>query len=275
MIPPQTLVKAIVSRFLPQPTTASGPEADKALRAGPYGDLKVESAWPTDHLLADEGAYMVAAMAPAATALNWGIFASYVATTANIVLYNSAPAGGPNLYPKFVRMSINTAPASATCWNYTVVLDGINRTPTTVTTPAGQSGPGSAGTNSAYKVPVACTNMNVNPPIAGQAFFAQQSATTQTGPATVPAASNAARVIVGNGVIKPSIPVALDQYVLQFGEADRGGTFQAAAALAKIVEHAPPVVVGPGQSLLIYFWGTSNAANGAVINDLALEWVER
>ena len=282
MIPPQALLKALVQRVLPQPGALSGPESDKALRAGPYGDLKVESAWPTDHLLADEGAYMVANMIPGATGLFNGLLGSYTAaamsTVATVVLYNSASpnmgGGGPNLYPRFLRMVCAQVPTSGTELLYSIVIDSINRSPTNNGSPLGQTGPGSATAAYGYRVPVACTNMNVNPPIAGVAYFG--NSTTAAAPMAVPAPSGQARVIVGNGTIKASPPTLLDQYTIQFGGVDRGGTVQAGAAIAKIVEHAPPVVIGPGQTMTVFVWSPANVGTGGnQWSDLALEWVER
>lgn len=94
-------------------------------------------------------------------------------------------------------------------------------------------------------------------------------------PPTVPAASANVRYLEGNGLIKGSIPVVLDQYVVQFGSTDIGGSFQAAAALAKIVEHAPAVVIGPGSTCLIHMWSPSNITAGNAWDGVTLTWAER
>jgi hypothetical protein len=116
--------------------------------------------------------------------------------------------------------------------------------------------------------------MDLNPTIAGIPYFTLGQ-TGSTGSMTVPAAGAGARTIVGNRIIKGSIPVVLDQYVIQFGGGDMGGTFQAGAALAKIVEHAPALVIGPGQTMLIYLWSTSNSANSNAWDDVNLTWIEK
>jgi len=272
MLSPGVILKGLVQRSLTTPT-ADGPESERSLRFGRYGDAKVESAWPTSHSLADEGAYMVASTLPGATALQLGISAAFSATAAAFVLGNGAPAGGVRIYPKMLRLAQSVAPTSGVDLRYAIVLDSANRTPTTISNGTGGSGPGTPATVTAFRATVACTNMDVAPTIAGVPFFPLSAA--GGAPPTVPAAGPFARTIVGNGYIKNSIPVVKDQYVLQFGEADRGGTFQAAAALSKIVEHAPPVVIGPGQFMVLYLWSASNITAGNAWDDVTMEWVER
>lgn len=272
MLSPQALFKVLVSRMLPAPV-ADGPESERYARGGRYGDVKVESAWSTDHLLADEGAVMVATTLPGATALQLGISASFSATAAAFVLGNSDIAGGKRLYPKFLRLASLTVPTSGTDLRYAIVLDSKDRTPSTISNGTGGSGPGTAATVTAYRSTVVCTNMDANVVPVGVPFF---PLSTAGGAApTVPAAGQFARTIVGNGYIKGSIPVTKDQYILQFGGTDRGGTFQAAAALAKIVEHCPAVVIGPGQFMVLYLWSNGNITAGNAFDDVALEWIEK
>lgn len=272
MLSPQALFKLIVGRQLPV-AQSDGPESERFARGGRYGDLKVESCWPTDHLLADEGAYCVATTLPSATSLQIGISASFSATAAAFVLGNSDPPGGRRIYPRFLKLAQVTAPTSGTDLRYAIVIDSKDRTPSTISNGAGGTGPGTPANNTAYRSTVVCTNMDANPTIAGVPFF--PISTAGGSPVTIPAAGQFARTIVGNGYIKNSIPVVKDQYVLQFGGADFGGTFQAAAALAKIVEHTPAIVVGPGQFMAIYLWSTSNITAGNAFDDVLLAWIEK
>lgn len=273
MLPPSVLNRGLVGRTMPQPGNLDNQGLDIPVRLGRYGDQKVESAWPTDHLLADEGALMVASTLPGATALQLGLSASFSATAAAFVLGNSAPAGGPRLYPKFLKLAQSVAPTSGVDLRYAIVLDSINRAPTTISNGTGGSGPGTPATVTAYRSTVVCTNSDINPQIYGVPYFPLSAAAGA--PPTVPAASQFARTIVGNGYIKNSIPVVKDQYVLQFGSADIGGSFQAAAALSKIVEHAPAIVIGPGQFMLLYLWSASNITAGNAWDDVNFCWAEK
>lgn len=273
MLPPFVLSRGLVARTLPSPANADNQGVDIPVRLGRYGDTKVESVWPTDHMQADEGALMVATTLPGATALQLGLSASFSATAAAFVLGNSAPAGGARLYPRYLKLAQSVAPTSGVDLRYAIVLDNVNRAPTTISNGTGGSGPGTPATATAYRSTVVNTNQDLNPTINGVAYFPLSAAAGA--PPTVPAASQFARTIVGNGYIKNSIPVVKDQYVLQFGSADIGGSFQAAAALSKIVEHCPAVVIGPGQFMLIYLWSASNITAGNAWDDVALVWTER
>lgn len=273
MLPPAVLVKGTAARQLLAPAYTDNQMVDVNLRLGRYGDQRIESAWPTDHMAADEGAVMVATLAPGATAINMGISSAFSATACPFVLANSDPPGGRRIYPKWLKLGISTIPASGTDLRYAIVLDSVNRTPTTISNGTGGSGPGTPATATAYRAPVVCVNADLNPTIAGIPYF-PLSASNGTPPA-VPDAGAFSRTIVGNGYIKCSTSVAKDQFVLQFGAADMGGTFQAAAALAKIVENCPAVVVGPGQYLLIHLWSKSNATTSGAFDGVDLVWAER
>ena len=274
MLSPQVLIKGLIQRMLPNAPILDFQENERPIRLGRYAEVEVNSIWPTDHMQADEGALYVATMLPGATALQLGLSATFSATAGAFVLANSDGPLGKRVYPKTLKLAQSVAPTSGTDLRYAIVLDNISRIPTTVSNGTGGVGPGTAATATAYKVPVVCTNMDNNAanPV-GLAFFPLSIAAGAA--PTLPAPSQAARTIVGNGYIKNSIPVVKDQYVLQFGSCDTGGTFQAAAALAKIVEHVPAVVVGPGQCLVIYLWSTGNITAGNAWDDACLAWTEK
>lgn len=270
---PSAMVRGFISRILP-PAGADGPDSDRVIRLSRYGDVKVEGVWPSDHALADEGSIFCASTLPGATALQLGISASFSATAAAFVLANGDSAGGKRCFLKSLKLAQSVAPTSGVDLRYAVVLDNVNRIPTVIANAVGAGqGPGTPATTSAYRAPAACVNMDVPAPPVGLPFFPLSAA--GGAPPTVPAAGQGARTIVGNGYIKNSIPVVKDQYVIQFGGVDYGGTFQAAAALSKIVEHAPACVIGPGQCAVIHIWSASNITAGNAWDDVQLVWAER
>lgn len=273
MLAPQALLKGLVARALPF-ILPDGPEAERFARMGRYGDLKVEPNGHPDQILADEGSYFTAPMTPGQTAIQLGLSAAFSAVAAAFVLVNGDGAGGKRGYLRSLRLAQSVAPTSGVDLRYAVVLDGVNRTPTTVSNaPNSDRGPGTAATATAYRA--LANNVNQDDARAPVCIPYFPFSTAGGAPPTVPAASAFARTIVGGGYLKNSIPVVKDQYVLQFGSVDRGGTFQGAAALAKIVEHAPPIVIGPGQSALIYLWSASNITAGNAWDDVALDWIEK
>lgn len=272
MFAPPVTPKVTVGRILPDPSR----EGDEAKwRGGRYGEGRVESIWPTDHLLADEGSYMAATMLPGATAINMGVSAAYDSTIAHLVLANADPAGGRRLYPRFLELCVSGVGAGSTDFRYALVLDSKDRTPTTISSGTGGVGPGTPAASTAYRAPVVCTNMDVTPNrIAGVPFFPLVDAGTSAGP-TVPSAGQFARVIVGNGVLHNAIPTVKSLFILQFG--GNGGRqigFWNGSSLARSTTFAPPVVVGPGQFMTLHFWGTSQS-QGLSFDNFALEWVER
>lgn len=270
---PQTIIKGIVARMLGTPT-ADGVENEGDVRLGRYRDIKVESVWPTDHMQSDEGGLMVATTLPGATALQLGISGSFSAAAAAVVLANSDAPGGKRCYLKRFKCAALTVGTSGVDLRYALVIDSKDRTPTTISNAAGSDrGPGTPATATAYRAPAACTNMDAQPSIVGIPFF--PLSTAGGAPPAVPAAGQAARTLVGNGYVKNSVIVAKDQYVIQFGSCDQGGTFQAAAALSKIVEHAPAAIIGPGGCALLYLWSASNITAGNAFDDMSLEWVEK
>jgi hypothetical protein len=273
MLSPQALFKGIVSRLLPQPVAGDGPDQERFARMGRYGDVKVEPSWLTEHMPADEGAYMMASMLPGATALQLGLSAAFSATVGAFVLGNSDVAGGKRLYPRQLRLAQSVAPTSGIDLRYAIVIDSKDRTPTTISSGTGGSGPGTPATVTAYRSPVACVNMDASPAIVGVPFF--PLSTAGGAPPTIPSAGPNARTIVGNGYIKNSIPVVKDQYLLNFADVGAPGSFQAAAALAKLVEGVPPIVIGPGQFMVIYLWSAGNITAGNAWDDASLSWIEK
>lgn len=263
---PITFIKGLVSRELPSPT-ADGFEA--VPRLGRYRDMKVESGWPGKQLLCDEGAYMVAGMLPGATALQIGIIATYVATSCPIVLYNSdVGPNGKRIYLDYVRFRIATAGTNGTDLKYAVVLDNINRIPTTlalVSAPANLT---------AYLSPTFCTNMGAPNKAAGLPYFAISTAAGT--PPTVPAAGPNARTIIGEGSLRSQIVVVKDEYTLVFGDGSfQSGTGPALTTAAKIMQGNPPVVIGPGQTMLLNLWSTANDTAGNALDALDMGWIEK
>ena len=274
-LPPPFLAKGLVARNAALPANIDNQNTDVAMRLGRYGDQKVESGYPTDMFAADEGAVVVACMAPAQTAIQAGIQSAYVATQATFLLQNQDPAGGRRVYPKSMRLCVLTVGTSGVDLRYAVVLDNALRTPTTISNAAGGVGPGTAANQTAYTPPVVNTNMDLNNPVqAGVPFFTLGLAAS-VGGFTIPAPSVKGRIIVAQGFVKTTAIVAKDQLQIQFGSCDQGGTVQGASASAKIIEHAPAVVIGPGQSMSILLWSTSNVTAGNAFDDASMIWAER
>jgi hypothetical protein len=277
---PGTLLKGIVSRVLSAPRV-DGPESEAYARFKKYGDLGVENVWPTDHGQADEGSLFVASTLPGATALQLGISASWSATAAAILVYNSdQPIGnggtGKNVLLKRLRLNQSVAPTSGVDLRMSVWTDPANRQPTTISNAVGSNppqGPGTPATATAYRSPANSPNSAINVAAVGVPYFPLSTAGGAA--VAIPNPGPNARCIIGQQYIKSSIPVVKDEYIVQFGMADAGGAYQGAAALARGVISAEPVIIGPGHWGIIYLWSASNITAGNAWDDVSLSWCER
>lgn len=206
------------------------------------------------HLWAEDGSYCVATQAPGAAALAYGIITAFSDTAALILVQNtSVAAAQKRLYLDYLRLIPTVAPASATAAFYAIKMDGVLRTPTA---------------NS-----VALTNANVN---MGQTSVPVGKAFAATGGTlTIPAASPAARVTEGNGIIRSALPVVNDEFIIDFGAADiQSGDQLGGTAPLRLVAQTAAVILDAQQSAAIYLWFPGNAAT-ALSYLVAISWGER
>jgi len=226
-----------------QPSTPAG------LRTGPYGEQAIIPILHNKAALAEEGSYYSNGMAPNSAAVTYGVTTAYTtyATSYPIaVIMNNDNGVGVNLVPDYIRFQMTTAPASAVTAFLTMVVDQY-RTPSANFTQVQNavnhnSGVGSQSISNLY-IPTSGANM------------------------TLPAATAAARIVVRNQPLRAQIPIALDEYVIQFGSVDglAGGSLMTAAANAasRIIAQVPPVVLNPQEFLLVYLWFPSSTGFAA------------
>lgn len=272
-------VKTWVARMLAmQPPSPEGVNGGP-LRSSPYNEMYVIPALSKKYPSVDGGEYRTATMLPGATALQLGISATFAATAAAIAFQNSTAVKAHNkrCYLDYIRMLVITAPASATNWLGAIVLDSKDRTPTTISNGAGGSGPGTPATVTAYKSTVFNPNMDdTESQTVGVPFFPLSAAAGA--PPTVPAPGQNARTIEGNISIRAQIPVAGDEYILDFGADNSPSSALVTAAPAgasRVVVPVPGCIVGPQQWALLHMWGLSNAAAGIAFAGLSMGWWER
>jgi len=264
----------LASRRKPQVTPDGGANNEVADRNGRYGEGYVLPLWPNDQMLADEGSFYVSALAPQATALQLGLSANFAAAAVALAFQNTDAGqfdGGLRCYPRYLRMLVSVVPTSATALLFASVLDAKDRTPTTVVAKGGV-----AATATCYKEPGVPTSLDQAAPAIGTPYF--PLSTAAGAPPAVPAAGQNARTIVGNGSLRAQIPVAGDEYIIQFGAGDMPGAGLVTAAPAgasRIVAVHPPIVIPPQAWWLFYLWAPSNATAGIAFSGLEVGWVER
>ena len=266
----------ITSRGLPSPVQ-DGQSPPGAPRGGRYQEQMVYNPFPLANVMADEGTLVVASMSPGQTALQLGLSAAWSATAAAFVLVNSDTPGNPlakRIFPRKLNLVVSGAPTSATNWQYATFIDNVNRAPTILT--GGGNTALTAATATAFQPNANNTNMSNNAPVMGRAYF--PISTAAGAPPTIPAAGPAVRQLRGNGILRGQIPVVGDNYTIAFGLLDEPAGQQLTAAPAgysRIVEPHEPLALDPGQSLVIYMWGLSNASAGIIFSDASMSWAER
>lgn len=188
--------------------------------------------------IADEGTFFTATNAAAGTGLASSITTAFSATAGLLTVRNGSTGAGQNrrLCMNSIRLIPTVAPASATRSEFAITIDDITR----------YASGGSAIT------PV---NPNMDSATA-------PSAVVHFGALVLAAAGSNVR-LVSRGQLRSSIPVAFEEYVIDFrGTAHSEGTLGGATAVRN-VSVVPPVVLGPGQSMQLHVWHPANAATAA------------
>lgn len=234
MLSPQALLRGIVQRALTgvNPDNASN---DVAARMFPYGEVATMPLVRKCHVLADEGSYFVTNNAQTAIVPTYGT--GLVATSPFILIYNGN-TNNQRLYLDYAALAAVVAGACTTAVGYiacAVVIDTGNRYT-------------SGGTNLTANI--------VSPNMA--AAGAPAGVLAYCG-AIVATAATAGRTVCGLRVLRPGVSTTVinvigDMHLLNFGGVE-GAVGSITVANANIMPQAlPPVVIGPGQSALIYLW---------------------
>lgn len=232
-----TTANAVASRALPSPKWGDNIEGPP--RMGPYRELYLQTVTPNMGVLCDEGSYFVGTNATPGTAVNYAIQTTFSDTVSAITLRNSDGAGGKRITLDYIRLLLGTVPASATAGQFAIKTDATVR--------------GSAGT---LVIP-----QNPNADV-GQGSVADLRYTP-----TVAVASAAARLL-SRGALRSTIPVINDEWMFVFGSVEKSAAAGLGAATAQRMPiPVPPVIVGPGQTVLLHLWFPGNAATAA-----AFEW---
>lgn len=227
----QTPISGRVSRDLPQPT----PDTNQTtFRGGRYGEQVIFSIPPTKHFLADEGSYYVATNPTMGTSIAHVILAAFDDTKQYIYLRNTESSTNTNakrIYLDYIKLLVKVVPPSAVEWGYVGIVD--------------------------YGVARRTSGGNLITPVSPNGDCSKPSiATIYVGP-VVTVAGTSPRY-VARGRWRGVIPTIYDEYVIQFGGLEGGGSMAAAAASGRAVSAAPPVVIGPQQNFCLNIFGTGN-----------------
>jgi hypothetical protein len=220
------------------------------LRIGKYRDLYTIPLFHKNHSLSDEGSYFVATNPTPGTPVAFVVNAAVSETAGYFFNVKNNDAIGVNakrIFLDYIRLISGVVPASATSAHCFVKLDNINRY--------------SSGGSTIYPV-----NPNMDSNIAS---IAQMNA----GALTTVAPSPSARV-VARGVLRASIPIVNDEWILNFGAVETASSMLIGGGVARFVVPLPPVIIGAQQTMGLQLWFPGNAVTPAQF-EFELGWFER
>lgn len=249
-----------VSKLLPQ---ALADNTDTDLRLSRYGEQVAIPLVPTKHALADEGSYFVATNPTPGTGiqLNANVNA-FSDTNALFVINNTeqaASAQAKRIYLDYLKLLLlATAPTGTVSMEFALKRSTISREPTTAA-------------NRTLLVPANLAGAS------SRATIARVMSYANAGAMTVPA-SLLSDPVLSRARIVTSLGIAGDEYLVKFGGDDmsvvQGLTAARAAAVARIATSTPPIIVEPGEWLVIHMWWLTSATTAATF-EFELAWWER
>lgn len=254
-------IVGLTSRALPQPvpdSTSSGPG-----RMGRTRELYTLSIVPTKHLLADEGSYYVATTPTPGTGIAMTISTAFSDTVAMFAIKNSDDRSNPQakrIYLDYLRLILlGTAPTAVISRHF-----AIKRSPATDREPV-------TAANKTLMVPVNLAGAS------GRASICRPLSYSAAAAMTVPASAVSDPVLCRAG-LPTGLGISGDEYVLKFGGEDMshkvGLTAVRATDPARIITHAPPIIIEPGEWVVIHEWCLTEATNGPSFEH-ELAWWER
>lgn len=244
---PQAFIKSIVQRALPS-LNQDSPNNDIALRLDSYGGVYTQPLVRKNTALADEGSYWL--QNSTQTGITPPLGVSFSATVAALVIYNNDSLGRSLALDYIcltntVAVTMTSSVAGAPNF-FAIAIDNGNRLSsggTTLTTP-----------------------FNANMSKASQ----YPSVTATFGNLTATAATSAVRYLVGTRVLRPNATTSAatvvgDMFYFNFGGVEATSAANITVANPNIIpQPCPPVVIGPGQSLVLHaWWANTTPAGGA------------
>lgn len=230
------------------PSQADGNPNDAASgRNSRYGDRYVAPVSNNQLFAGDEGSYFMAITpTPGTGVIGHAAPTTFDETKPYLLLYN----GGQNrIYPQFLRLHDTVVSVGGARVQFTVVVD-----------PSTTSRYSSGGT--------ALTINNIN-----GASAVTSGATAYVGAVTATAASSQRRIL-DHVVFRGTIDVVEDVYTIAFGAPDGMANGSSRAATVQDAGRVcGPVVVGPGQTLLIHQWAGAQSTGPTF--QVALGFIER
>lgn len=219
-------------RNLPNAGSFDNPNDATPGRNTNYGDRYVVPVGVGRQTLADEGSYFSFVTPTPGTGIVDGVVTTFVETTPSLVIYNGS--NDKRLVMDFIRETCTVAPVGGTRVRRTLTIDDGNR----------YSSGGTALT---------INNTNMSSSLAAPGVVGYTGAITAS-------AATASRRIVADPIFRwGTIGIVGDIYETVFGQAGATPSHTPVATVATFVKNVPPVVLGPGDSLVIVQWEASQS----------------
>ena len=246
------MAEGIAARALPSPNPDNANVQISTNRRSMYGETYVSPVGNFRHMLADEATYFRAGNPTPGTGIQLSAnVTAFSDTNGLFVIQNTVAAGtanGKRIYMDYLRLNLlATAPTATVSMEFAFKKSAISREPTTA----------------ANRTVLTAASMREG---AGLASIGTYMSYANAGAMTVPA-SVAANKFVGRCTIPTGLGIAGDEYIVQFG-ADalsvwQGGAAVRATDVARRGTVAPPIVIDPGEWLVIHMWWLTAATTAA------------
>ena len=221
--------------------------ASASARFGTYGEVACNNYFSEKQMFAAEGTYFVTTNPTPGTGVAGTVAATYASTAGWFFFQNWNAPGGANAYLDYLKLIPTVAPASGTSCQFAIIRDVATPLATQITT--------------AHYTTATPVNANGGGSHYSRCVLGYQNNAT----ASVNIAPSAVSAIIGRASIG-GIPVVNDELILKFGSNETGafsGLTQAQTVCGgRKVSILSPVVVLPGQQIMIVPWFASNSATG-------------
>ncbi len=129
-----------------------------------------------------------------------------------------------------------------------------------------------AGTNGTQLFAAAQIDLNTDRYTSGGTDLTANIANPNGNAPNVSAKSSVARQLVGNRVLRGSIPVVNDTYIIKFGAVDSPAAL-GVSTVGMVLQNVPKIVIPPQGSFLLHLWLPAQSVASSYIPEAG--WVER
>jgi len=230
------MLNGFMALFGQRPAKAVDGALEIAPRGNGYGESYTQSATPDGLDIAlGESSYIARVLnpyTPGSSFATGAVQTAFSATSALLMIRNNAPLNGApvNIRPDTLKLIVQGAGTGLTAIHIAAVLDS-----------AARWGAAPGGTPFAL---APSSNTGANQASLAQAVIG----------AIAPQAVTGLARFVGRCVVKAAAPVVGDEFILRFSDAAQPSGSIAAATASTIVRHMEPVLIAPGQALILHAW---------------------